>query len=96
MPATLRFKPTTGGRVAILNPQTGLHEVPDPSRQYPADHPLVVAAPWAFGSEDDIAAAEEARDSVTAVPIADVAAEIEQATASPGEKRSTRRATASQ
>lgn len=80
------------GAVAILNPVTGLHEVPDPSQQYEADHPLVQAARWAFATEDEIAAERDAVASRTSVPLG----EVEQATAAPGERRNVRRQPPSQ
>ena len=72
------------GKHALLNPDTGLHETPAPGQQYSPDHPLVRAHRWAFGSDEEIAAEQEAARNVTSVRIADV---VEQATANPGEKR---------
>lgn len=77
------------GKHAILNPESGLHEVPDRGTQYTADHPLVRAAPWAFASEEQIAEEAEAAANVREVP----QPPVEQATAAPGEKRATRRVT---
>lgn len=71
------------GASALLNPVTGLHEAPRPEDRFERDHPLVKAYPWAFGTEDEIAAerdAERSRDSVLIEP-------VEQATNAPGEKR---------
>ncbi len=77
----------TPGQHAILNPETGLHEVPDPAAQYTEQHPLVKAAPWAFGTDEEIAAAADAARARTEVP----QPQVEQATAAPGEKRQVRR-----
>jgi len=69
---------------ALLDPKSGAHIVPDPTKQYADDDPLVLNAAWYFiaEGEDDAAAPE-------AVAIADV----EQATTAPGEKRTARRRT---
>lgn len=64
--------------------QTGDLDVPNPAITYAPDHPMVRAYPWAFASVDEVADAREAERETTSVP-------IEQATAAPGEKRSTRR-----
>ena len=72
------------GKHALLNPDTGLHETPRPGDQYTADHPLVRAHPWAFGSEEDIAAEQEAARNVREVP-------VPPAPAAEGEKRAGRR-----
>jgi len=82
MPEYLRIREP--GKHALLNPETGLHQTPKGEEQFTADHPLVKAHPWAFGTEAEIAADKAAREAVTSVP-------IEQATAAPGEKRQTRR-----
>lgn len=79
------------GKHAILNPESGLHEVPDPRAQYTTEHPLVKAAPWAFGTDEEIAAEAEAARNVREVP----QPQVEQATAAPGEKRTVRRGAAS-
>jgi hypothetical protein len=68
---------------ALLDPNSGAHIVPDPTRQYADDDPLVLNARWYFVREGEEDVVE--RDSVR---IADV---VEQATANPGEKRQTRR-----
>lgn len=68
---------------ALLDPASGAHIVPDPTRQYADDDPLVLNATWYFVREGE--AEVTGRESV---PIAEV---IEQATANPGEKRATRR-----
>jgi hypothetical protein len=73
------------GKHAILNPSTGMHEVPDPTVVYASDHPLVQAAPWAFATDEELAreaAARAAGNSSVPVP------QVEQATSAPGEKRS--------
>ena len=76
------------GKHAIYNPVSGLHEVPNPATRYPGDHPLVKAAPWAFGTEEELALEVEVAARVTSVP----QPQVEQATANPGEKRTVRRA----
>ena len=78
---TLRIRQP--GKHALWNPETGLHETPSPAEQYTDDHPLVKAHRWAFGSDEEIAEEQAAAKLVTSVRIADV----EQATANPGEKR---------
>lgn len=68
--------------VALYHPELGAHVVPVPSQFYADDDPLVVEYPWAFGTEEELLAAEtpKTRESVP----------IESATAAPGEKRATR------
>jgi hypothetical protein len=71
---------------ALFDPGSGAHIVPDPTKQYGDDEPLVLSAPWYFideGQDEDV--------NPGSVAIADVRSEIEQATAAPGEKRPTRR-----
>lgn len=67
---------------ALYNPASGAHQVPDPAKQYADDDPMVLSAPWYFIREG-----EDEAPPVESVRIADV----EQATARPGEKRATRR-----
>lgn len=67
---------------ALLDPKSGAHIVPDPSAQYADNDPLVLNAPWYFIAEGET--------EVTSVESVDIA-EIEQATAAPGEKRTTRK-----
>lgn len=63
--------------VAVRDPQVeGIMQVLNPSTPYDANDPLVKAYPWAFVSDDELAA-----DHGT----------VEQATAAPGEKRTTKR-----
>lgn len=57
------------GKHAILNPRTMTYETPDPTRQYAPDDDIVLAAPWAFSSEDEIAAAQAEADARTSVPV---------------------------
>ena len=64
---------------ALLDPTSGAHIVPDPTKQYADDDPMVLNAPWYFEREGEKEQTE--RESVR---IADV---VEQATANPGEKR---------
>ena len=85
--ATTFLRVREPGKHAILNPETGLHETPDPTMQYTSSHPLVKAAPWAFGTDEEIAAAADARRNIASVP-----QPVEAATANPGERRTTRRA----
>lgn len=66
-------------RTAVRHPDTGFHEALDPAIDYPDDHPLVRAYPWAFAPVETGSGIVE---SVT----------VEQATAAPGEKRSRGRA----
>lgn len=66
---------------ALLDPASGAHIVPDPTSQYDDNDPMVKAAPWYF-----IAEGETEQVSQDSVAIADV----EAATARPGEKRTTR------
>lgn len=75
------------GKHAILNPETGLHETLTADKQYPEDHPLVQAARWAFGTEEEIA---EHRRAAEAGAVA-IEPPVERATAGPGERRNTRR-----
>ncbi|WP_157251113.1 hypothetical protein [Nonomuraea typhae] len=67
---------------ALLDPKSGAHIVPDPTRQYADDDPVVLNAPWYFIAEGE--QDEPAPDSVRI-------AEVEQATTAPGERRTTRR-----
>lgn len=71
---------------ALYDPRSGAHIVPDPTKQYADDDPLVLSSAWYF-----IAEGEEEPETPESVAIADVQAEIEQATAAPGEKRAVRR-----
>jgi hypothetical protein len=67
---------------ALFDPQSGAHIVPDPTKQYDDQDPLVLNAGWYF-----IAEGEDDETAPESVRIADV----EQATRAPGEKRTTRR-----
>lgn len=67
---------------ALYHPRAGGHIVPDPTKQYADDDPLVLANQWYFVAEGE---PEPPRGD--SVPIGDV----ERATAAPGEKRTTRR-----
>jgi hypothetical protein len=88
MPDAQYLRVREPGKHAILNPESGLHEVPDPAGQYTEDHPLVRAARWAFVTESEFAAEQEAARNLREVP----QPQVEQATAGPGEKRNVRRA----
>jgi hypothetical protein len=68
------------GECALLNPATGIHECPGVNDYYDADHPLVLAHPWAFATDAQVAAEVTAARQRTSVP-------VEQATAAPGERR---------
>jgi len=68
---------------ALYDPRSGAHIVPDPSKQYADDDPMVLSAPWYFATEGEVA--PERPDSVR------IEAPVERATAAPGEKRNTRR-----
>jgi len=69
---------------AVRHPEHNELVVPNPAQPYRSDDPLVIAYPWQFASDEQIASDRAAADSVSSVP-------IEQATARPGEKRNTRR-----
>lgn len=87
MPRLQVIKPVALRKVIDVDGElvhTGDLEVPNPAITYDDQHPMVRAYPWAFASVDEVADAREAERETTSVP-------IEQATAAPGEKRSTRR-----
>lgn len=88
MAATKYVRVREPGKHALLNPESGLHMTPKADEEFPADHPLVKAHPWAFGSDEDIRAERDAASRVTSVPID---APVERATRAPGERRQTRR-----
>lgn len=68
--------------VAIYDAELGAHVVPKPTDYYDEKDPLVKAHPWAFASDEELSAQPMGiMESV----------QIEQATAEPGEKRSTRK-----
>lgn len=67
---------------ALLDPKSGAHIVPDPTKQYADDDPLVLNARWYFVREGDEEPAP--RESVRI-------ADVEQATRAPGQKRQARR-----
>jgi len=71
----------TGDPCAVRHPESGVLIVPDRSRPWPADDPLVRAYPWMFIPEGETRPAKPAPESVP----------IEQATRAPGERRTTRR-----
>lgn len=79
-PVALRQVIDVGGELVL----TGDYEVPSPAQTYPEDHPLVRAYPWAFASPEAVADRREQDQRA-------VFASVEQATAAPGEKRTTRR-----
>lgn len=41
------------GQHALRDPESNIYVVPDASRAYPADHPLVRAYPYLFESDED-------------------------------------------
>jgi len=69
----------------LLHPETGGFVVPNPDTPVESTDPLVKRFPWAFVSDEDLAA-ELAQAAESARP-----APVEEATAAPGEKRTTRR-----
>lgn len=64
---------------ALLDSASGAHIVPDPTRQYADDDPLVLNAPWYFVREGEVEVTE--RESIRIEEV------VEQATRNPGEKR---------
>lgn len=69
----------------LLHPEHGGLVTPSPDIPVPADDPLVKKFPWAFVSDEDLAAEmEQAAAAARPHP-------VEEATARPGEKRTTRR-----
>ena len=72
------------GTPALLHPDTGLLVVPSPDTPVADSDPLVKAHKWAFVSDEDLAAEAE-QGARSHGPV------VEQATASPGEKRTTKR-----
>ena len=69
----------------LLHPETGGLVTPSPDVPVLATDPLVKKFPWAFLSDEELAAENE-QAAVSARPIP-----VEEATANPGEKRTTRR-----
>lgn len=79
-----KFVRARKGTPALLHPDTGLLIVPSPDTPVADSDPLVKAHKWAFVSDEELA--EEADTAARSHgPV------VEQATASPGEKRTTRR-----
>lgn len=81
-----KFVRARQGVPALLHPDTGALVVPSPNQPIDSSDVLVKTFPWAFISDEDLAA-EQANQAryVTEAP-------LEQATANPGEKRNARRA----
>jgi hypothetical protein len=75
------------GKHVLRHPESGVMVVPDRAATYRTDDPLVLAFPWAFGTDDEIANETEERENVREVAIP----RVEQATANPGERRAVRR-----
>lgn len=101
MPKYVRPREGTG---VLVHPKTGAVAAPDPSRPVRDDDPLVKAFPWAFVSDEDLAAEqadadqswrisaiEAARRADAALAVRDQASDVEAATSRPGEKRNTRK-----
>lgn len=59
MPKFVRPREGTG---MLVHPETGAVASPDPSRPVRSDDPLVKAFPWAFVSDEELAAEIEQRD----------------------------------
>jgi hypothetical protein len=69
----------------LLHPETGGLVTPSPDIPVEASDPLVKKFPWAFVSDEELAAElDQAAKSAGPAP-------VEEATARPGEKRTTRR-----
>lgn len=81
MPKYVRARRGTG---ILLHPETGGLVTPSPDVPVDASDPLVKKFPWAFVSDEDLAAEME-QAAAAAAPTGDV----ETATARPGEKRTT-------
>ena len=80
-----KFVRARRGVPALLHPETGALVVPSPDTPVRDDDALVKKFPWAFASDEELAAeADTQARTVTEVP-------LERATAKPGEKRTTRR-----
>jgi hypothetical protein len=87
MSDTFRVRPASeGGPCAVYVPELGGHVVPNPAETYAEDHPLVQAARWMFVTDAEMAARGQ-QPPVTSVPIPP----IEDNSARPGSRRSTRR-----
>lgn len=71
------------GACALLHPTVGVHVTPKAEERFAPDDVLVLAYPWAFGTEAELSAEHEAAREVESV-------QIEQATRAPGEKRTAR------
>jgi hypothetical protein len=71
------YRVRPGKEAMVRDPDTGGFTVPSLTEAYPEDHALVRAYPHMFATDDELAAEREAP--------------VEQATARPGEKRTTRR-----
>jgi len=68
---------------AVVHPEHGGFVTPKPGDRYASDDPLVIEYPWLFVDQD--VPDDETTESVQ------VGGSVEQATAAPGEKRTTRR-----
>lgn len=79
----VRVRPSDlGGTCAVLHPETGQHVVPSPALTYDSDDPLVVAYPWLFASDDQLAALRAAGAGDTPSSV-----RVEDASARPGARR---------
>lgn len=59
MPKYVRAREGTG---LLRHPESGAVAAPDPARPLPDNDPLVKAFPWAFVSDEDLAAEQAAED----------------------------------
>lgn len=59
MPKFVRAREGTG---VLVHPESGAVAAPDPSRPLPDNDPLVKAFPWAFVSDEDLAAEQADAD----------------------------------
>lgn len=57
MPKYVRARQGTG---VLIHPESGTAAAPDPGRPLPENDPLVRAFPWAFVSDEDLAAEQAA------------------------------------
>jgi hypothetical protein len=74
------------GGVILIDKESGAPIVPSAGEMFESSHPIVKAHPDAFISEEDAFSEQEAARLVPPTEIA-----VEEATANPGERRSTKR-----
>ena len=83
------YRVRPGMAAAVLHPESGTHVVPDPTRAYAAEDPLVTEYPWMFATDEQIAVERRTvPETVDSVP-------IETSTARPGQRSNARRTAAS-